>query len=606
MGGRFLLVAGTVILLTACGDSLFSTLDDPREVELETVVSGAILRPGDEISLQLIYGDDTVQPVTSMSLELRNTDGSVVQALDYNATMLTASELAPLALDDHPHGVYRLVVEVWRNGSELINTERQVFLTAEPPVITGMTIFPSRLSREASAVALAEITGNGSQRPYLRWSMAQRSVSEGYLADGFDRAVFPGGSATGAYTIRLEVFPWGPEEGVHTDLGTTIVQTGDVIVREEDSSRIHQLVEDGVLVHYSFAGHLRSSIPPGPDMDGDLTARAGEGAFLDVVDQRLGYRLRDAATITIPATAFPARAETSTELDVRYKRIADTSGVMLRMRDEGEDGWPDLAVHDLSPEGGLVLRFGDQESVLSERESLGGIRLRLILRNADGMYEAALELDQGPALVLRAPSGAIQENGGVAHESGGELRPGTIVFGGDEGTDMLVSEVAIKGPSEARLHALNALVYIQEITESVGERARTVVALGPGPGNGEPDPFQVEAGEQVDFSQVLHRDHRISVTSGETTVATLRFDRDGITLLDTDGNEVYLIDHGAITEPVFTVNYGSVLTLESDEETLVLTVPGDERDVWFELGALDEQIETFGSLAILTVPDEDI
>ncbi len=293
-------VATLAFILVSCGDNnqLFSSLDESEDPVLTTLPSGSVVRPGETISVNIEYPDADSSRATSMRVDVLDMDGAVVGSLEFDGDDLAEPQLPPIRLPGLSVGPYRLHVEAWIHDELLFSDDRRFFVLDTTPHVESLAVYPSSLGPDSQAIAIAEVTLPDGTRPYLRWIFDERPITSGYLEDGGDRALIEDADlAAGAYRVVLEVYPWGPEEGVVADGATDIVATGDVFIRESFLSQHIGGDEGETHLLYSFDGTLRGVwFESGRE---PLIAQTTGSARLDVIDGAIGYRLDDDGRLAV-------------------------------------------------------------------------------------------------------------------------------------------------------------------------------------------------------------------------------------------------------------------------------------------------------------------
>jgi len=299
---RWAIVVLFSLLLPACTENadLFRSLDEPEEPSLETVASGSVLSPDETLSVQLQYPEEDMSRATSLLVELRTPEGAVAGELSFSEEQLLEPELPAIELPAPEEGPYLLYVEAMRGEEPLFTEERQIFVIGTPPQIRSIGVYPSTIAADADAVVVAELSTGSSVRPYLRWYFQDLLIGEGYVDAGFDRISFSPDGQVGAHSVRVELFPWGPDEGVRLDQGSSIFAETEAFVRT--SVPVDQPPEPTVL-RYLLDGQTAP--------DTDRLDRAFRPAVfspaeqLDVRTERLGYSLRSGGTVRIPYDIVP-------------------------------------------------------------------------------------------------------------------------------------------------------------------------------------------------------------------------------------------------------------------------------------------------------------
>jgi hypothetical protein len=122
--------------------------------------------------------------------------------------------------DDLPFGFYTIVFEVRAgNGAVLNSIEKPFFYIASSQlVIEGIVSYLPGVSSAARIVPPGEkiileakMLAEGVS-PYIIWYEGKNIISEGYKAEGGDRIFWSSPAQTGFQNIRIEVFPFNPNQ----------------------------------------------------------------------------------------------------------------------------------------------------------------------------------------------------------------------------------------------------------------------------------------------------------------------------------------------------------------------------------------------------------
>lgn len=437
---RPLAVGGLLFLLVACGEGLFSSLDDPKEVTLTTVDSGTTVQPGSPVPITLKYRSQQSEPVSLVTAVVRAPAGTVVLDKQFSAAEVSAGTTLEVSLEDLPEGVYFLEIQAWRNGSMVLTEERQVFVSSTVPEIRSLAVYPSRLSPHGEAVAVADLHVGERHRPFLRWSLGGRLVREGYADEGFDRAVLAGGSEPGVFRIQLEVFPWGPDEGVRVALGSALRQSGDLVVREPVEPDTDE--DSDELLRYDFAGRLEPVINR---LDQDRSAVRSGSVVLDVENSRLGYRISADGEMRVPVSLFPVQASAGVQLEIHLVHLSEKGGAIVRIEPAAEYAdLPLLRLERRTEPAAYVLHLGSQYGVYEingeEREKTLGITL---VREPEALL-VTLEVQGTPVLALRKDGIDGVFDGESKPGPDAVLFPGRIVLGASAAAPVLLTDLSIR------------------------------------------------------------------------------------------------------------------------------------------------------------------
>ncbi len=326
-------MAVLTVLLFSCTENadLFSSLDEPEGPKLSTVAAGAVVSPDEPLSIQLEYPEDEMSRATSMTVELREPDGTLSGELSFTEAQLLEPTLPAVELPRPQPGPYNLRVEAYRGDELLFTDDRQIFVISSPPSFDSVSVYPSTVGADAEAVAVADIVPGVGARPYIQWFFEGSPIGAGYVDGGAEKAVFAPGGRVGVHTVAAELFPWGPDEGVDVSLTSSITAETDVFIRDTPPERDP---DERVLLRYRFTGRAA------PDTDrasGAFRPIETEGdVILDVRDEELGYRIADGGRIRAPYNVLPEPSG-AVRLTVRFARGEHVGTTTFRIVEDGDE-----------------------------------------------------------------------------------------------------------------------------------------------------------------------------------------------------------------------------------------------------------------------------
>lgn len=379
----------TLLVLAGCGDSLFASLDNRGEVELLIHASDAnAVVPGETIPLQLQYRDEFADALTAIEVTMtpvrdRSDIVHQVEIIPNGGTgestfvVDVPAELLP--------GVYTIAAVGWQGSTEVVSREWQAFVTPASLRVQQLSLVPIRPVVNSQSLALAVLEVPEGQRPWLQWRVGDEYVRSGYLEDGLGEVTLDLGPERGAYPVRLEVFPWGPEEGVQFTRSTVapVTATAEVIVRgQSDPSAVAAPGES--LLWYPLTGYLRATVVRDPLLtEKDLFAQGApdavipSGAALQYRGGVLGYLIPSGEQLVVPMPLIISeRYETRIEATLVFPEASDAplylaveqenSTVHLALLSTGE-----LVLRDELPEEDDVVTGETAEETDSDAEEIG-------------------------------------------------------------------------------------------------------------------------------------------------------------------------------------------------------------------------------------------
>lgn len=449
------IVAASVIvfLLAACSDSveLFSALDEPSDVRVSTVESGSVLEPGSAFTVQLDYPEEEFQALTSVTIEIFDRGSLPVYEDVIDEGSLAYSSVTTFEIPELEEGPYRLVVTAYR-GQEVVLTEaRTVFVLDETPEITAVAIHPSVPAPGTAVLAIAELSIHDTLVPYLRWRFNGATIVEGYVDDGSDRVQITLPDEPGVYAVKVDLYPWGPEEGVDVALESLITQSVEVFVRRSADGT---LSEDAIL-RYEFdgtAGPIGAvGTLPSVETESEPTFSFVEGA--------LGLLVGADTGVTVPLSIVPAQnGVVVTELSIYTDTLPDDLVFTMVAQSFTLSGTLTVESRELR----VVVDSGEEsvEGVLALGTEYPLREIAITVTRTSERFELAIEervAGEVLELVIPNPNGAPVETGPVDERF--LLEPGEIRVGGGE--ELLLNRVTLSAGSTAtrvRLDLIRGLV----------------------------------------------------------------------------------------------------------------------------------------------------
>ncbi len=302
-----------LFLFASCGETGF--LLDETGVDdfiIDSIEEGSVLKRGDEITVALVYEEGVYNP-ESLEIVLVDQDEEIVGSTVLSGTDLT-DPLPPVSLPEIEPGCYTLRYIV-KSGEEVISEEAfPFFYTDEDFFIQGISVYPPVILTGGSCLLQAELRLPESADPFLRWSMDETLICEGFLHEGADRIEWQAPENTGVYVISLELYPFGQGYSEFYDFRSTVSHQAKVYVGDKQATAKGDLVpEDCYISLFHLRGSLQDSGTEGDD--GEL-AEIGEPG-LDIREGVFGYYLDGLSGFEADRCLIPA-ADTALPFSVTF------------------------------------------------------------------------------------------------------------------------------------------------------------------------------------------------------------------------------------------------------------------------------------------------
>ncbi len=132
--------------------------------------------------------------------------------------------------DDLEEGLYLLCFEVWEGDILLSESEVYFYIVSGEYAVVGIETYPSDIKTGEYINARAYLTYPDDRDPWIRWSLDNSVLKEGYLSDMADTCLLTAPAEDGVYSLKTELFPVEPQPAhnssavFHSDL---FVNPGD-------------------------------------------------------------------------------------------------------------------------------------------------------------------------------------------------------------------------------------------------------------------------------------------------------------------------------------------------------------------------------------------
>lgn len=318
---RFGLRAATgvlLVLLVGCSETtgLLAPLEPEPELTIQTQIAAQTVVVGESITLSLNYDDATLARATKLQVLVLDATGTLAAQLDLDWSPSRDRNGVDLVLPVLPAGPYTLVVTAMAEEDQLAQLEQSLFVVTTPPAITRLFVEPAALGRGLPARAVGTVSWESGQRPYLRWTFGDRVLAQGYAGSSEVAVTVPPPQSLGAFPITLDLFPWGPDEGLDATIQAAVSQTITVVV--DDPADIDN--GDGSSTRYATTYRLAADLLP-TESSGDVPQlqTSGDPAALAILGV-VGYALSPGSGITIPIQAVPDRGPLELAVQVALGR----------------------------------------------------------------------------------------------------------------------------------------------------------------------------------------------------------------------------------------------------------------------------------------------
>lgn len=208
-----LLVVFFTLSLFSCGDSSFllSLSDSENAVIIRTSINnGAILDPdsGETIDISLEYDETLVIPV-KLEISFLDKQGLEIGEPQIIEGDALSEPLPSLTLAFPLEAQYSVRLRLFDSNDSIIKEEIvSFFYSRETLAIRSLTPFPNVF--EPGGLGLIFFDADGSEDSWVRWSIDNEIIEEGYFRDYKEGFIWKAPLLAGVYGLRMELFPVEP------------------------------------------------------------------------------------------------------------------------------------------------------------------------------------------------------------------------------------------------------------------------------------------------------------------------------------------------------------------------------------------------------------
>ena len=445
------------IVLASCseGGLLTPLSTQSSQITIGSVASGTMVSNGDQIPISVKLNSSQSTP-SDLKVELLSPSGDVVQTADIKNVDFSAP-LPSIQLSELKDGAYTMRLTLLGvNGDVLAQQKVNIFYVNGNYSLDGITSYPPTMSPGATGLIVARVTAPQGANPYLRWSMGDKLIANGYLSDGYDKIQWNAPSATGVYSIKVEMFPYGPPPGGSFDFTSPYVMKVEVFVTNAERAGRNELgPKDSYFALYHFEGNLKDSAAHLPSVDltplGDPTLSVNGSVFGYQLNGSSGFK---ASSFLLPLGADGLLAPASITMRVRLDKdqpnrqffraeTADGS-FSLDIETDGQ-GRLTATVNGTAEARGVVVPTGDVSTITLSLVPVNGSLELLWFVNGNLALSDTLPID---------PKVGSPE--------------GTSVIGGSKGFTGLIDEFGVYYQDSQKRASTDPEVYRRAMGEEYG------------------------------------------------------------------------------------------------------------------------------------------
>ncbi|MFP4563792.1 MAG: hypothetical protein ACLFRY_10845 [Spirochaetia bacterium] len=309
--------------------------EEPEEksvsLQVETVVPGSFLSPGDAVTVSLALLEGDVAP-SRIDFSLESEKGSSRASSSFE---LDGSDSLPdLEIPRVEPGLYVLESSVYDAEETLLQRESvRFFIVDDEYAIRRISTLPVSVEPDSEVILFAAVEAPAEARPYLVWRMGDKIIYEGTVTSGTVKARWRSPEVEGVYSLKAELFPFQPydlddfhsQEALETDVyvsRSTTALKGDI----------------GPAEHYADLFHLRGNYNDGGYAGSGGVAEEIGNPLFDVRDSLYGLSLEGSSGVVFSGIEPLVFGEHPFSTVIRMLVSAETeAGRLLRFSNASGD-----------------------------------------------------------------------------------------------------------------------------------------------------------------------------------------------------------------------------------------------------------------------------
>lgn len=351
MKKKYSLLFFILICLTSCNDVSDFLFETDQNLSVRSVSNGAIYKGGESFPLTLSY-DREISP-EQLKVSIFDNQGiswgdtliELPQTEEEYTTFLTIPE-------ELPQGKYIFYISVYENDLEIASEEIIIFKTDSDYRIDQLYSQPHETEAEKDVFIKADIISPDDSDPFLRWSLDNSVIKEGYLSENLDSLHWLSAEDNGLYLITLEVFP----EYCDSSYSSSVFASTEIVVSDMSLHEADNFSPDS---NYSLLFHFSGD--PLPVNESDFLITGSETLQFESFGNNLGYSFSDTSSMKVIGNILPSDSGEITPFSINGRGAlfeSISSGNLLRI-DDGEKEILSLGVDE---SGFLVFSVNNNES----------------------------------------------------------------------------------------------------------------------------------------------------------------------------------------------------------------------------------------------------
>ena len=287
-----------LIFLTSCNNVSDFLFETEQNIEIRSIDNGFIYNGGESFPISISFDREIVPDLFTVAIfdDMGTSWGETAIEIPEVEQEYHTSLIIPDLL---PQGKYIFHIRVFESEQEIYFKEITIFKTDFEYTIEQLYSMPHETKAGKDVLIKAVVQSPENIDPFLRWSLNNLILNEGYLSEGLDVLNWQAENDNGLYSIHLEVFPEFCDYSFNSSVfSTTEIVVSDQSINETDS---FEPVEDYSLL-YHFSGELN------PVNESEFEINQTGLLILDSIDNIFGYTFSESNGISATGLILPEKS----------------------------------------------------------------------------------------------------------------------------------------------------------------------------------------------------------------------------------------------------------------------------------------------------------
>jgi len=339
-----------------------------EEIQILSIDKGSFISDKDSVPLSIEYDEENVFP-DRLVIELHDENGNILGTQVIEGTEIAEKQLPSLELPELETGLYILTCSLYEGEDLLKQTESEFFVVSGEYTILGITSYPPVIPPQSKAVFKANIDYPEEADPYIVWSMGEKPIHSGYVSEGADSLNWQTPKNEGVFSIRVELFPFGPADGNFFTFQSEHTMSVEAFVTNDSDEKAGELAPAS---SYYALFHFRGNTEDSSAFSSERTVQIIGSPELALRGGLFGYFLDGSSGMEISNSVLPLEDGMLQPFTLNFRFMLEELQDENELIFVGDDsGLYKFAVDLLSSGAGkLVLQVGNDSVGLSTEEGV--------------------------------------------------------------------------------------------------------------------------------------------------------------------------------------------------------------------------------------------